>query len=472
MNNTDSPAISRRQRVEDSKYSISAINVLPVLSSPICQERSSVRKDPPPSNYKINPTLVEKFEILISSRWQKFRSQFPKLKKVQELVLRVPPRVRCVLIFFWFAWKIVLLLAFLVILAKKRQNTTPSSSSSSAIAQVSNVSGRSHIDDAFHTNADATKVLYIVTSPSEYNDGSRDTVEGQDRFLDQLLPVMIDSVESMVGNPTSNLEVDVFLVCEYILKPEREEMIRNRLPFGVGFQFWDDATPLAYAGKNTSGSIIKDKRALARQHRFVVRDKLEFYDMFIAFDDDMLVRGQHVKHYLQLSAEIERLLTLAPNDLQEKENHIHDYNRTSFFGDMTKQQLERLVPGFIRVEATVNEKVRGAQSGALPIPIHREVNVDPTICCQLNEGSSDKVPETPALDDLIAWETNIKSFSLRQFPPESNLLDWVALMLGPGNDLRQDQKIGGFWSGRKGVFKGDNRPFGGKEISNRSIGVK
>ena len=237
---------------------------------------------------------------------------------------------------------------------------------------------------------------------------------------------------------------------------------------------------LAYAGKNTSGSIIKDKHTLARQHHFVVQDKLEFYDMIIAYDDDMLARRQHVDHYLRLSAEIELLLTLAPNDLQENENHAHDFNRNTFFGDMPKQQLERSVPGFVRVEAIGNEQVRGAQSGALTIPIdhdfldeiiggHREVNVDPIICChahmKLNEGSSGKVPETPSSDDLIAWGTNIKSFSLRQFPPESNLLDWVALMLGPGNDSRRNQNIDEFWADRNGAFEGEDRPFGGKEIS-------
>ena len=73
--------------------------------------------------------------------------------------------------------------------------------------------------------------------------------------------------------------------------------------------------------------------------------------------------------------------------------------------------------------------------------------------------------ETPSSDDLIAWGTNIKSFSLRQFPPESNLLDWVALMLGPGNDSRRNQNIDGFWADRNGAFEGEDRPFGGKEIS-------
>ena len=97
------------------------------------------------------------------------------------------------------------------------------------------------------------------------------------------------------------------------------------------------------------------------------------------------------------------------------------------------------------------------------------MNVDPTICChvhkELNEGSSGRVSETSTSDDLIAWETNIKSFSLRQFPPESNLFDWIALKLGPGNDSRRNQNVGGFWAGRNGAFEEEDRLFGGKKIS-------
>jgi hypothetical protein len=180
----------------------------------------------------------------------------------------------------------------------------------------------------------ATKVLYIVTSLVEFNDGRRMTVENQDRFLYELLPVMINSVESMVENPSFNLNVDIFLVCGYALKPEREEMIRNRLPHGVGFQFWDDAIPLAYIGSNTTGSLVDYKRALARQHRFVIRDKFDFYDMFVAFEDDMLVHGHAVHQYLQLSLEIERLRIHAPEMLPKK---LSDKSK-NFFVPMTKRQ--------------------------------------------------------------------------------------------------------------------------------------
>lgn len=444
MNNTDSPAISRRQRVDDSKYPVSNLSVLPDLNSQLYKE-----------NPKARVTSSGRCGILNSPRLQKFLSQIPGLRKAQELALRVPPRVRCVFIFFWVAWKVVLLVAFVVIVAKKPIKSP--ASSSSAIFQKSNFTQRNQINGTVDTNGIGTKVLYIVTSPSKYSDGSRNAVEGRSRFLNQLLPVMIDTVESMVEKSTFNLEVDVFLVCEYVLKPKQEEMIRNQLPFGVGFQFWDDATPLAYTGKNGSISILKDHHALARQHQFVVRDKLEFYDVFIAFEDDMLVRGEHVHHYLQLSAEIERLLALLLKDARGK--GIHNYNRNDFFGNFTKQQLERLIPGFIPVEAIENEKVRGIQSRALQTPI--DLN-DPTSCChvhtEVNGRSSRKVPQNLASEDLIAWETNVKAFSLHQFPTESNLLDWVALMMGPQNNLREEQASEGFGSKRKGALNVEDRP--------------
>jgi hypothetical protein len=209
------------------------------------------------------------------------------------------------------------------------------SSSSSNLSQALNhtIINNNNIN-VNNNKVNATKVLYIVTSLLEINDGRRKTVENQDRFLYELLPVMINSVESMVENVSLNLDVDVFLVCGYPLKPEREEMIRNRLPYGVGFQFWDDAIPLAYIGSNTTGSLVDYKRALARQHRFVIRDKFDFYDMFVAFEDDMLVHGHAVHHYLQLSVEIERLRIHAPEILPKK---LSDKSK-NFFVPMTKRQ--------------------------------------------------------------------------------------------------------------------------------------
>mmetsp|Transcript_1041 Transcript_1041/g.2236 ORF Transcript_1041/g.2236 Transcript_1041/m.2236 type:complete len:608 (+) Transcript_1041:118-1941(+) len=473
MSNTESPAISRRQRAEDIKASISSAYLLPALNSPIYEEKSLKRIEPPlyvksgcPSLSRSKAASSGGLGWIASSQLQSLRSRFPILKKAKELALRVPPKVRFVFIFFWVAWKVLLLFALLSIMGKRNNDT--SFLSSSGILRILNVTGHILIDNNIHITTDATRVLYIITSSVEYNDKSQASVNGQDRFRDQLVPVMIDSVESMTGN-SFNVDIDVFLVCAYPLRPEREEIIRNQLPQGVGFQFWDNAAPFAYEGTGISGSISEYKRALARQHRFVVRDKFDYYDVFLAFEDDMLVRGQHVHHYLQLSTEIERLLVLAPTDATKSDN-ADNVKTDNFFGNMTKQQLERTIPGFIRVEKILNKEAEPVEPKDFPIPVdhdfenggnHREVNVDPKVCCRvsrkLNEGTNSNIPRKPAPDDLIVLNTNIKDLSLRQFPTESKMLDWVVLMPGPKKDSIQRDMIGGFWSGQVGSFEGDKK---------------
>merc|ERR1712238_409015 len=107
----------------------------------------------------------------------------------------------------------------------------------------------------------------------------------------------------------------------------------------------------------------------------------------------------------------------------------------------------------------VNETNRGAQKHVDSIPIDHEFDngegaihrdIDPSICCHVymepNEGTG-TIPEVPPADHLIVWEANIKAFSLRLLTKESDVLDWVVLMQGPGKLLTEDEKIGGFWSG-------------------------
>ena len=232
MNNPFSPAVSRRQqnRVEDSNPSVSSGEEAMGSSSSLQRDDSRNRIETQSSARDANPSgQSSRSTVKSSSRihswrpgsfvpfvWQALRSRFPMLKKIQEMVLRVPPRVRFVFIILWFAWKIFLLVAFLVILSKNRQNTG-SPSSSAVSSGLYNITGHQRIG----SNANATKVLYIVTSSlSEQNDESLEG--GRDRFLDQLLPVMINAVESMADNDGFGLDVDVFLVCSYPLAPEQE----------------------------------------------------------------------------------------------------------------------------------------------------------------------------------------------------------------------------------------------------------
>jgi hypothetical protein len=377
-------------------------------------------------------------------QWQKWQRKIPFLKRLQEYFLRIPPRVRFGFVVFWFCWKISVAVAFLVIFFLPREGDTGATGL------------RVPRDQA------PTRVLYIVTTLAEYNTGTRATQKGQDRLAEVLIPVLADGASSIMA---MNYDVDLYLICAYELLPHREQLIRNSLPEGVGFEVWDNAAPLGYEKKHSSDKVIDNTRALARQHRYVVKDKLFYYDLFLAFEDDMRITGLHLQHFLYMSEEIDRLRQSAPTALKDVPENLDDYKKTKFYGPMTQEQLSRVVPGFIRVEVLLNATEHGAQRNVLPIPRDFEFDdgthhVHPEICC-LVDGNRKGLPPAPDAEDVIIWETNAKAFSLRELPPGQSELDWTALMMGPGKKLKPAEKIGGYWTGRKGAFGDEKRPSGG-----------
>ena len=377
------------------------------------------------------------------SNWQEWRGRIPILKRVQGMFLRAPPRVRVAFVFFWFCWKIVLALFFLVLFLARSENPATSLG-----ALATN-----------HRNP--TRILYIITTLAEYNTGARNTKKHQDRLNEVMLPILVDNVESMVGAPF-HYQVDIFLIAGYELKPEREKLIQDRLPDGVGFQVWDDAAPVGYDSRYSPDKMVPNTRALARQHRYVIKDNFFDYDFFVSFEDDMRITGHHVKHFLAMSAEIDKLREMAPTALDDTPVSLHN----KFFGQMTQQQLARVIPGFIRVEVLLDESATGTQKEVLPIAQdydfgeHGIHHVDPQICCHVNMNPNIETPKTPNAKDIIIWETNIKAFSLRKLPAGSSMLDWIVLMLGPGKNLDPAERIEGFWSGSEGAFGDELRPSG------------
>ena len=329
------------------------------------------------------------------------------------------------------------------------------------------------------------RVLYIVTSLAEYNTGGRKTIKGQDRLAEVLLPVLVDGLESMTTPTTSNIKVDVVLILAYKLRPERDAFIRQHLPAGVGLQVWDDALPLGYdpplhrTRNTTSTRTIKpNTRALARQHRYVIRDKFLDYDLFIAVEDDMRITGSHVQHYMATSAVLDHL-----RERQQASSQQGDDGHDLFFGPLTVRQLNRMIPGFVRVEVLLNETEHGAQTELDPIPLDYSVSnnnnnttttrhFDPTVCCSVqsrhyvsqNATTTTRLPARPTADQVVIWETNIKALSVRQMPPNpyNYFLDWVALLPGPGKRLAEQDKVLGYWSGQDGAFGKDaHKPSGG-----------
>ncbi|CAB9518110.1 expressed unknown protein [Seminavis robusta] len=320
----------------------------------------------------------------------------------------------------------------------------------------------------------ATRVLYTVTTLSEYNSGKRHTKRGSDRFNETLIPIVSESVSSMIA---AGYHVDVYLISGFIMTPQRRFQLKDALPRQVGLEIWDDALPYNYNMKdflnnnnkkrnniviNPNAKLEPHARGLARQHRFVLKDKLPYYDMFVSFEDDMLIKGSHIFNYQQMVQHLEQLRKQAPT----KHNNNPDMQQHLYFGknSLTQNQLRRIIPGFMRVEAVLNETLTPIPPLAVSVPVDMEyddnnhtttnITIDAAPCCHVsNETSSARLPAAPTSHQLIAWETQILPLGVRQMPPlPSNTnytLDWVMLQRGTPGALPD------YWSGNDGYYQND-----------------
>lgn len=313
-------------------------------------------------------------------------------------------------------------------------------------------------------SASPFKILYIVTSVAEYDNGRRHTIEGRDRFVETLIPVVSESAHSMVS---AGFHVDVYLISHYALTPERRILLQNSLPAFVHFSVWDDATPLSYARPKEGGGdyLANITRALARQHRYVIKDKFLDYDMFVNFEDDMLIHGDHVQQYLKVSNEIKHLKRMAPRRIPNNPLRTQQAALENYYGEMSQIQLDRVIPGFMRVEIVKNATAFQKRTRPGTIPVESSMRVDPTPCCWRSFGSEINPP--PLSQNLFLWETHIKALGIRQMPHGSNL-DWVVLQRG-GNPygLEAEILIGDYWSGRDGDFNTTPEGTPTEEESNR-----
>ena len=326
-------------------------------------------------------------------------------------------------------------------------------------------------------NKKKNRILYIITALAEYNSGTRNTVRGSDRLQETLIPVVSEGVTSMIKD---GYDVDVFLVAHFILQPERAALITKALPENVGFDYWNEATPLGYdTGSNKLDRTLENRTLhLARQHRFVIKDKLMQYDIFVVFEDDMLITADHVNHYVAVTNELRRLEELAPVDVPPSTTSskspitTKDEVLQQYHGTMTKGQLRRMIPGFMRVEVLLDEEHYPAQSKTGPIPVDllftkdgkqspEATTVNATSCCYISDHlSNENRPGQPNADQLMIWETNILPLGIRKMPTDS-WLDWVVLQRGPNqNDLNVNETIGDYWSNRNADYYGpkEKRP--------------
>jgi hypothetical protein len=293
------------------------------------------------------------------------------------------------------------------------------------------------------------RILYTITTLAEYDEGTRATTRGFDRLQNLLIPVVKEGVESMLS---LGYHVDVFIVSHYVMT--RPELLRQALPAGVQVRYWDNAGPLSYNPEqrdNPKAKLWRNTLALARQHRFVVKDHLFEYDMFLNFEDDMIIHGEMVQNYLQMTQTLYRLRESAPDT-------VPDTQLKNFYGPLTKDQLKRCYPGLMRVEVLLDEENFGAQEELDPVPVAAHPDIDPKPCCHLNAATSEVRPARPGSDKLFLWETNIIALGVRHIEE----LGWVTLLRGPRE--RNGEKgltLSDYWSGTNHYFGKASRPASG-----------
>ena len=359
----------------------------------------------------------------------------------QKPTLKASAIIRCLELFLTFV--ILCLVGTLIgILIDIRQGMLDAASSATMASESYKFTNASTVV------IDVKKILYVVSSSSEYNSLRRGMQHhSRDRLMTVIAPVIRESIESMVA---AGYEVDLFLLVSYTLTPEREADFRAALPKGLSVEIWNDACPIDYDKKGPQ-YIMQVSRALSRQHRYVVRDKLFHYDFFCAFEDDMLVTGAHVDHYLDWTRRIETWRLQAPREMPDR---AFGYDsKEIWFGTLTKKQLERIRPGFIRVEALLNASMFSTQENIENVPVdmdftdfgeNSQSDVDPSVCCHVKHigQNGTAAPKDPDPGQLMMWEAGIAGMGVREMPDGT----WVGVFSGPKKFLSNpfDYKVGKF----------------------------
>ncbi len=291
------------------------------------------------------------------------------------------------------------------------------------------------------------RILYTITTLAEYDTGSRATTKGDDRMQKVLIPVMKQTVESLLEQ---GYHVDVVIVAHFQMT--REHLLRQALPSQVGLTVWDDASPMSYDPgnrENPKAKLRTNTLGLARQHRFVVRQYLMEYDFFMCFEDDMIVKGAHVANHVEMTQQLFRLRESAPNDANMSTTKVPS-------GTLSKSQLQRLFPGIMRVEVLLDEKRYGTQRQLDPVPVHPHPPLETESCCHLiNATVSSNRPAFPTSDKVFLWETGIRALGVRYLPD----IGHVVFQRGPSTrEGEQNLTIADYWAGKDGYFGNDRRP--------------
>jgi hypothetical protein len=245
--------------------------------------------------------------------------------------------------------------------------------------------------------------------------------------------------------------VDVYIVSFYEMT--RPQLLRDALPDSVQVRYWDNAAPISYKPEqretDPNAQLWKNTLALARQHRYVVKDHLMEYDMFLNFEDDMIIHGDMVEHHVLMTQRLYQLRQSAPDT-------VSDAQLSNFFGPLTKDQLKRCYPGLLRVEVLLEEETYPAQPQLDPVPVTLHPDIDPKPCCHLKAAAhEEKRPASPSSDKLFLWETNIIALGVRHLEG----LGWVTLLRGPRPRKEEHGlTLSDYWSGTPKYFGNKGRP--------------
>eukprot|EP00587_Corethron_hystrix_P005546 CAMPEP_0113303694 /NCGR_PEP_ID=MMETSP0010_2-20120614/4004_1 /TAXON_ID=216773 ORGANISM="Corethron hystrix, Strain 308" /NCGR_SAMPLE_ID=MMETSP0010_2 /ASSEMBLY_ACC=CAM_ASM_000155 /LENGTH=467 /DNA_ID=CAMNT_0000157735 /DNA_START=189 /DNA_END=1592 /DNA_ORIENTATION=- /assembly_acc=CAM_ASM_000155 len=279
------------------------------------------------------------------------------------------------------------------------------------------------------------RMLYIVT-----------TFYSLSRWENIVVPTIRHAASSISSIPSWTIDV-VIVIGNEGPGDKALQMLEDILPENIGLELWENACPLGYDGRDKK-ILSGITRALARQHRYVIADRIDEYDFFAAWEDDMRIDADMVRYYLEVSAEIDRMRLTADDFVPDP---------AAIDGPMNPAQLRRVIPGFIRVEVMRDMPVAGVQTG-ISVDPRSAGAVNVTRCCGVPEWDKERLPYDPKAEELMTWECRIHGMSVRKFPEP---IGWAALIPGPRN-MPKSQIIGSRWSGASGAF-GDEKKSGERD---------
>jgi hypothetical protein len=392
-------------------------------------------------------------------------------------------------------------------------------------------------------NNNTFKMLYVMTSSSktyrkEYGRRHVNNTGTLDRLKDMIFPILQHNIESFYDNNNNNdnndilsylqkqspvierIQVDLFMITSYSINQTELQQLRTSLPYNTGLELWQQAQPLSYSCKEYDSRLVPVMRGrnckhyrsnekgrkydspfnetrlftgyaqLAREHRYVIKDKLPYYDFFVVLEDDMVYTSQHVLQYIKLNnlrveqirkekhlliQKMKNMKNDPPKQQQSKsaifrQLHIIEMSETTKWNtDLELEVLEQMRPGFIRTEVVeerfplqLRQQLQDRSRQILQIKQKQkesklfkddEPDQDGTIdvsgCCDLPKHIATQMSKSvlhphPRLEDVIVWETNTNGLNVRPWTAisKTNSNSWwiAATMIG-------SLKFPSYWAG-------------------------